>query len=225
MILRGSGLRTIVGRRPDLPFLDESQRAARRGPPREGRSSSTATSRPRSSHAAKAARTAGVPVIMDAGNEKKGMDELIPHTDVLIASRAFGRDVGGSEDPAAAARKLFSMGPGTRRRGDRRQRTGRGSRRRRGSSTSRRFRSTLSIRPAPETRSTALTRTRCRGSGRCGRARALPRRSRPSSARKSAAARGCRRSPRSNPFSPAGRDCTRRAARSHGAVIAEKRPI
>jgi sulfofructose kinase len=60
--------------------------------------------------AAKAARKTGVRVIFDAGNEKKGMVDLIPHTDVLIASHGFGRDVGGSRDPAAGARALFRMG-------------------------------------------------------------------------------------------------------------------
>jgi sugar/nucleoside kinase (ribokinase family) len=60
--------------------------------------------------AAKAARRAGVRVIFDAGNEKKGMEEMIPHTDVLIASFGFGRDVGGRADPAAAAKSLFGMG-------------------------------------------------------------------------------------------------------------------
>ncbi len=109
MIQKGTGLRTIVGRRPYLPYLDRSHvpfdeiRRARLlfidGNEPEAQLS-----------AAKAAKEAGVPVIMDAGNEKEGMHELIPFVDVLIASRPFGRDVGGSEDPAVAARSLFASG-------------------------------------------------------------------------------------------------------------------
>jgi ribokinase len=109
MITREGGLRTIVGRRPELPFLDESQ-----VPVEEVRRAKVLFvdgNEPAAQlYAAKEAAAAGVPVIMDAGNEKRGMRELVPWTDVLIASRTFGRTVGGSEEPAAAARSLLGMG-------------------------------------------------------------------------------------------------------------------
>jgi ribokinase len=109
MIQRNGGLRTIVGRPAtvehltgaDLPvetiakakvlFIDGNEPEAQLA-------------------AAKAAREAGVPVIFDAGNEKAGMEELIPFTDVLIASHGFGRDAGGSDDPAVAAKAFFARG-------------------------------------------------------------------------------------------------------------------
>jgi len=109
MIDRKTGLRTIVGRPAvvepltpaDLPE-DEIRRAKVLFV--DGNEPEPQLA------AATIARRAGVPVIFDAGNEKPGMEELIPLTDVLIASHGFGRDVGGSEDPAKAAAAFFARG-------------------------------------------------------------------------------------------------------------------
>ena len=109
MIERHSGLRTIVGRPAVVKKLEPGElpvEAIRRAKVVfvDGNEPEAQLA------AAKIAREAGAPVIFDAGNEKAGMEELLPYTDVLIASRGFGRDVGGSEDPEKAAAEFFSRG-------------------------------------------------------------------------------------------------------------------
>lgn len=108
MIQSGTGLRTIVGSPADsslspgdidtaviqtakVLLVDGSEIEAQKA-------------------AAAAAREAGVSIVFDAGNEKPGMRELAEFSDVLLASKGFGRDVGGSEHPARAAAALFEAG-------------------------------------------------------------------------------------------------------------------
>jgi len=109
MIQRGTGLRTIIGRRPVLPQL-----TGENVPMEEVRRAKVvfidSTEPVAQLAAAKAAYKAGVPVVMDADNATEGTDELVLNTDVLIASREFGRAVGGSDDPAEAAKSLLSKG-------------------------------------------------------------------------------------------------------------------
>lgn len=109
MIQKGTGLRTLVGRRSYLPLLTPDD--VRLGEVRRAKALLIDGNEPEAQlAAARTARKAGVPVIFDAGNEKPGMKELIPFTDILVASRGFGRDVGGSDDPATAAEHFFRSG-------------------------------------------------------------------------------------------------------------------
>jgi sulfofructose kinase len=61
--------------------------------------------------AAKAAREAGVPVIVDAGSLREGMLELARLSDYFIASSAFSRSLVGKDDPVAACREMATLGP------------------------------------------------------------------------------------------------------------------
>ncbi|MDO8684047.1 MAG: PfkB family carbohydrate kinase [Armatimonadota bacterium] len=57
--------------------------------------------------AANWANEAGIPVSLDAGSVRPGIDELIEHVDVLVTSRRFAIDYTGETDPMAAARKML----------------------------------------------------------------------------------------------------------------------
>ena len=61
--------------------------------------------------AAKAAREAGVKVVVDAGSLREGMLELARLSDYFIASASFGRSLVGRDDPVAACRQLAALGP------------------------------------------------------------------------------------------------------------------
>jgi sulfofructose kinase len=62
--------------------------------------------------AARAARTAGVRVCLDAGGSFERLQPLIALTDVLIANEPFARDAGGG-DPERGAALLRTFGPAT----------------------------------------------------------------------------------------------------------------
>jgi ribokinase len=62
--------------------------------------------------AAKAAREAGVPVVVDAGSLREGMLELARLSDCFIASSVFARSLTGKDDPVAACREMVALGPG-----------------------------------------------------------------------------------------------------------------
>lgn len=68
------------------------------------------------SAAAEAARQAharGMTVVMDGGTMRKGMEELLPHVDILIASETFAAPfVGGSAGPQDILHALRALGPG-----------------------------------------------------------------------------------------------------------------
>lgn len=67
-------------------------------------------------YAAKMARERGVPVMLDAGNLRAGMRELIPLCDYVVCSEEFARDIGGGVDAAYPERALeciTSMGSET----------------------------------------------------------------------------------------------------------------
>ncbi len=62
--------------------------------------------------AAKVAREAGVPVVVDAGSLREGMVDLARLSDYFIASSAFARSLVGKDDPVAACREMSALGPG-----------------------------------------------------------------------------------------------------------------
>jgi ribokinase len=61
--------------------------------------------------AAKAARAAGVIVVVDAGSLREGMLELARLSDCFITSSSFARALVGRDDPPAACRHLAALGP------------------------------------------------------------------------------------------------------------------
>ena len=61
--------------------------------------------------AAKAARSAGIPVIVDAGTLRPGLLELAAKADGFIASETFARALIGCDDPGRACREIGKMGP------------------------------------------------------------------------------------------------------------------
>jgi ribokinase len=62
--------------------------------------------------AAKAAREAGVQVVVDAGSLREGMLDLARLSDYFIASSTFARSLVGKDDPAAACREIAALCPG-----------------------------------------------------------------------------------------------------------------
>jgi len=106
----GSGRRTIFWRRPTGP------------PPRPdeidygviGRAKVVHTDGlfPEASLAAcKAAKEAGVQVVVDAGSLREGMLEIARYSDYYLASETFAQDLVGHDDPLAACQKLAKLGP------------------------------------------------------------------------------------------------------------------
>ena len=65
-----------------------------------------------SMEAAKCARDAGVPVVVDAGSMREGALELIKMSDYFIVSEDFARQHYNGNDPKAAAKDLLELGAG-----------------------------------------------------------------------------------------------------------------
>jgi len=61
--------------------------------------------------AARRAKAAGVPVIVDAGTLREGMLDLARESDYFIASETFSRALAGGDDPLRACETLLAMGP------------------------------------------------------------------------------------------------------------------
>jgi ribokinase len=61
--------------------------------------------------AARVARTAGVPVIVDAGTLREGMLELARESDSFVVAQRFARALTGGDDPREACRRLAELGP------------------------------------------------------------------------------------------------------------------
>jgi ribokinase len=61
--------------------------------------------------AARAARDAGVPVVVDAGSLRGGMLDLARESDFFLASEKFARQLAGDDPPIAACREIAALGP------------------------------------------------------------------------------------------------------------------
>ncbi|MCX5752129.1 MAG: PfkB family carbohydrate kinase [Candidatus Krumholzibacteria bacterium] len=61
--------------------------------------------------AAKAARKAEIPVLIDAGSLREGVRELLPLCDYIIASELFAEQISGSKNLRAALETLGAFGP------------------------------------------------------------------------------------------------------------------
>ncbi|UCG53056.1 MAG: sugar kinase [Candidatus Latescibacterota bacterium] len=61
--------------------------------------------------AARAAREAGVRVVVDAGSLRDGMLDLARLSDCFIASEKFARQLVGTENPLGACEKMAELGP------------------------------------------------------------------------------------------------------------------
>jgi sulfofructose kinase len=66
---------------------------------------------PAAARAAAVAREKGIPVMLDAESVKKGTDEVVANTDILIASRDFPRAFTGASDLEKAFDALRAAGP------------------------------------------------------------------------------------------------------------------
>jgi ribokinase len=61
--------------------------------------------------ACKAAKEAGVQVVVDAGTLREGMLELAGSSDYFLASETFAKAFAGSDKPLEACQKLAELGP------------------------------------------------------------------------------------------------------------------
>jgi sugar/nucleoside kinase (ribokinase family) len=61
--------------------------------------------------AARWAREAGIPVMLDAEKVKEGTDELLRHVDILISDSTFPKSMTGRDDIRENLEKLHSLGP------------------------------------------------------------------------------------------------------------------
>lgn len=106
MVEKGTGKRTIVWTRSDVPPLEPNQLD------RDFISSCKVLHLDRHEpqagiQAAKWVHEAGGIVCMDAGTFVPGLTDLLPLVDVLIASHAFAQDATGLTDPAECVRALL----------------------------------------------------------------------------------------------------------------------
>lgn len=108
---QGTGRRTVASYRPDCPvqpdelpksLWDDTRLLHLDGWPGET-----------SVEAAAIARAREIPVSLDAGSVRPGMDRLLPLVDVLTAPERFARDFCQTDDVDAAARALLAIGPHT----------------------------------------------------------------------------------------------------------------
>ncbi|UCH83749.1 MAG: sugar kinase [Candidatus Latescibacterota bacterium] len=106
----GTGRRTVFWRRPTGDALrpDEVDLAAVR---RAGLFYTDGLMTNASLAAAREARKAGVPVVVDAGTLRDGMIDLARTSDVFLASETFARQLAGDDPPVAACRQIASLGP------------------------------------------------------------------------------------------------------------------
>jgi len=107
---KGSGNRNIFWQRPEGPPLaaaeiDFDRLTAARVLHTDGLFSEA------SLEAGRAARAAGVPVVVDAGTLRPGMLELAGQADYYIASETFARALVGRDAPRQACRELLKLGP------------------------------------------------------------------------------------------------------------------
>lgn len=61
--------------------------------------------------ASQAARRSEVPVVVDAGTLRPGMQTLAQHSDYFIASESFGRQLVGRDAPREACLEIHKLGP------------------------------------------------------------------------------------------------------------------
>jgi sugar/nucleoside kinase (ribokinase family) len=60
---------------------------------------------------AREARRSDLPVVMDAGNVREGVVQLVAHCSDVISSQVFAPRLTGLVDPAAALRQMSALGP------------------------------------------------------------------------------------------------------------------
>jgi ribokinase len=62
-------------------------------------------------HAAREAQRKNVPVVVDGGTLRDGMEALALASDHFIASESFGKAIVGQDDPREACRRIAALGP------------------------------------------------------------------------------------------------------------------
>ncbi len=106
----GVGRRTVFWRRPTGPppepgDIDFSILAGSKAFHTDGLFSEASIA------AAREAKRAGIPVIVDAGSLRDGMLELARSSDYFIASEKFARELIELDDPVEACRRMAALGP------------------------------------------------------------------------------------------------------------------
>jgi sulfofructose kinase len=61
--------------------------------------------------ACKAAKDAGVPVVVDAGTLRQGILDIVPFSDYFVVSENFAKSLVGNDKPVDACYKLAELGP------------------------------------------------------------------------------------------------------------------
>jgi ribokinase len=106
----GAGRRTIFWRRPTGPFPDPEE--IDYGAIKRAKIFHTDGIFIEASLAAgKAAKEAGVPIVVDAGSLREGMLDLARFSDYFLASETFAEALVGDDKPLEACRKLAEFGP------------------------------------------------------------------------------------------------------------------
>ncbi|MFC1888778.1 carbohydrate kinase family protein, partial [Thermodesulfobacteriota bacterium] len=110
IVIRGDGERTIVWHRSEELTLDPGELD------REAVISGRVLLVDGQNHeasieAARWARKAGIPVVLDAESTKEGTLDLVRLTDILISDREFPEKLLGGTDREAALREILAMGP------------------------------------------------------------------------------------------------------------------
>jgi sulfofructose kinase len=109
LVDRGSGERTVLWYRD--PRLSLEVASLRREDVERGRVLYVDASDPEfSTWAARIAREAGIPVVLDADAVAPGIERLLRHVDFPIVSREFAATWSGSAEPGEALRRLAALG-------------------------------------------------------------------------------------------------------------------
>ncbi len=109
VIEKGTGKRTIFWKRPSGEYLRPEERELRFGDCNFLLLDGLMTDI--SLHAAKRARAAGVPVMLDAGRVRRGMLDLAKNCDYLVGSEEFARDLGWENKPEVLQKVIKELGP------------------------------------------------------------------------------------------------------------------
>jgi ribokinase len=111
-VSEGTGARTIFWHRGSVPHLSPKD-VSLEGFPHARVLHVDSLMVSAAAEAARQARARGMTVVMDGGTMREGMEGLLGHVDVLIASETFASPIAGAyADPEDCLRALHARGPG-----------------------------------------------------------------------------------------------------------------
>jgi ribokinase len=110
MVDRETGKRTILWTRGTLPFIRPDQ--VEEDLIKSSKALLVDTLEPAAAaHAAEIARDSGIPVVIDAGTLREGVEEILPFCDYIVASETFAGQISGNGPVEDALRAIDSFGP------------------------------------------------------------------------------------------------------------------